>query len=194
MKSQIASTETKLFKKRAPTLYLIIAMKLLKGALFAALAIYLYALSDNDLPAEYQKWLHLLRFNPERKFWSDLATQIGGLTEAKVLWAAVGTLIYSLFAWVEAIGMIFRVSWAGWLAIGESAFFIPIEIFELTRRRQPGEAPVHPYHSWIVLAVLVANIFIVWYLFQNRGRLFRHHHSSHAKSTDENLGSGLAKD
>jgi uncharacterized membrane protein (DUF2068 family) len=59
----------------------------------------------------------------------------------------------------------FRVSWAGWLAIGESAFFIPIEVFELVH---------HP--SWTVAGILGLNIFIVWYLFANRQRLFRHHH------------------
>jgi uncharacterized membrane protein (DUF2068 family) len=52
------------------------------------------------------------------------------------------------------------------MAIGESAFFIPIELYELTR---PGK------FSWIVLVVLVINIVIVWYLFENRHRLFRHH-------------------
>ena len=152
-------------KKRAPTLYLIIAIKLLKGALFVALAIVAYTLSDNDLPAEYQKWLHFLRLNPEKRFWTQLAAQIGGLTEARVLWVAVGTFIYSLFSLVEGIGLIYRVSWAGWLAIGESAFFIPIELFELVHRP-----------SRMVAGILGLNIFIVWYLFQNRHRLFRHHH------------------
>ncbi len=60
-----------------------------------------------------------------------------------------------------------RVSWAGWLAIGESAFFIPIELYELVR---PGK------FSWYLLGVMVINAFIVWYLFQNHHRLFRHHH------------------
>src|SRR5439155_22853729 len=91
---------------------------------------------------------------------------IGELTEANVLWAAAGTLFYSLFSLVEGIGMIFRVSWAGWMAIGESAFFIPIEIYELTR---PGK------FSWFLVSVLVINIIIVCYLFRNRNRLFRHH-------------------
>ena len=159
------STDTDLIRKRAPTLYVIIAIKLLKGALFVALATTAYALSDNDLPVEYQKWLHFLRLNPEKRFWSQLALQVGGLTEARVLWVAVGTFIYSLFSLVEGVGLMFRVSWAGWLAIGESAFFIPIEIFELLH---------HP--SSVVLVVLTLNIFIVWYLFQNRRRLFRHHH------------------
>ena len=161
-------------KKRAPTLYAIIAIKLLKGLLFVTLAIVAYTLSDNNLPVEYQNLLHHLRFNPERKFWADLAVQVGHLTEANVLWAAAGTLVYSLFSLVEGVGLMFRISWAGWLAIGESAFFIPIEIYELVHRTVP-ERP-RPGHTVTVLVILGLNILIVWYLFQNRHRLFRHHH------------------
>src|SRR5690349_15645169 len=157
-------TDTDLIKKPAPTLYVIIAIKLLKGSLFVGLAIVLWTLSDNDLPKEYQSLLHHLRFNPERKFWAELAKQVGQLTEAKVLWAAAGTLVYSLFSLVEGIGLIFRVSWACWMAIGESAFFIPIEVYELVRK--PSE---------MVLVILLINIVIVWYLSNNRHRLFRHH-------------------
>jgi uncharacterized membrane protein (DUF2068 family) len=167
-------TETGQVKKRAPTLYAIIIIKLLKGLLFVTLAIVAYTLSDNDLPAEYQNLLHHLRLNPERKFWADLALQIGQLTEAKVLWTAAGTLVYSLFSLVEGVGLIFRVSWAGWMAIGESAFFIPIEIYELVHRTVP-ERP-RPGHTVTVFVILVINIVIVLYLFQNRQRLFRHHH------------------
>src|SRR5882762_7730929 len=119
--------------KIAPTLYFIIALKIFRGLLFVGLAFTAYILSDNDLPAEYQHWLHIIRANPERKFWADLAIQVGSLTEAKMRLAAVGTLVYSLFSWVEGVGLMFRISWAGWLSIGESAFFIPIEIFELIK-------------------------------------------------------------
>ena len=166
-------TDSELVKKRAPTLYAIIAIKLLKGLLFVTLAVVAYTLSDNDLPAEYKDLLHHLRLNPERKFWADVAAQIGHLTQAKVLWAAAGTLVYSLFSLVEGVGLMFRVSWAGWMAIGESAFFIPIEIYELVRRTAP-ERP-HPGHTVTVLTILAVNVLIVWYLFQNRRRLFRHH-------------------
>lgn len=151
--------------KRAPTLYAIIAFKLLKGLLFVTLAVTAYTLSDNDLPAEYQHALHWLRLNPERKFWSELAVQVGKLTETSVLRVAAGTLIYSLFSLVEGVGLMFRVSWAGWLAIGESAFFIPIEFYELVH---------HP--SRPVFIILVLNVLILWYLLVNRNRLYRHHH------------------
>ena len=36
-------------------------------------------------------------------------------------------MLFSLFPLVEGTGMLFRAGWAGWLAIGESAFFVPIE-------------------------------------------------------------------
>src|SRR5436309_1931970 len=159
------SGDSQVIKKRAPTLYAIIGIKLLKGLLFVGLAIVAYTLSDNDLPAEYRHLLQVLRLNPERRFFTDLAVQIGKITEANVLWVAAGTLMYSLFSLVEGIGLMFRVSWACWMAIGESAFFIPIEVYELVRKP-----------SQMVLVILIINIVIVWYLSKNRHRLFRHHH------------------
>jgi len=171
--------DTELLKKPAPTFFGIITFKLVKGGVFLGLALALYTLSDNDLPQEYkdflakpfiQSVLHALRVHPGNKFFTHLAEQVGQLTEANLLVAAAGSLIYSLFSLVEGTGMIFRASWAGWMAIGESAFFIPIEVYELSR---PGK------FSWFLGAVLVINIIIVWYLFKNRHRLFRHHHFHH---------------
>ena len=138
-------------------------MKLLKGALFVVLAFVAYALSDNNLPYEYGRLLHFLRLNPENKFFSDLAIKVGQLTEVKVLHVAVGTLLYSMFSLVEGFGLMFRVSWAGWMAIGESSFFIPIEIAELMHRM-----------TKTVCVILILNIIIVWYLLKNRQRLFHH--------------------
>ena len=151
-------------KKRAPTLYAIIGIKLLKGLLFLSLALIAYALSDNDLPAELRHRLDQLGVNPERRFFADLAVRVGKITEANVLWVAAGTLVYSLFSLIEGIGLIFRVSWACWMAIGESAFFIPIEVYELVRKP-----------SRMVLVILIINIIIVAYLSKNRHWLFHHH-------------------
>ena len=161
----MGTDDAKPIKKRAPTLYAIIVIKLLKGFLFVALAVTAYNLSDNDLPAELRVVLQHLRLNPESRIWAHLAAQVSQLTETKVLIFAAGLLAYSLFSLVEGVGLIFRISWAGWLAIGESAFFIPIEINHLCR-----------HASLTVFIVLGLNILILWYLYQNRKRLFRHHH------------------
>ena len=151
-------------KKRAPTLYAIILIKLVKGVLFLLLAVGVYTLSDNNLPDEFQRVLKFFHFDPERRFFTDLAERVSLITEAKMVWFARGSFFYSLFSLVEGLGLIFRVPWAGWLAIGESAFFIPIEIFEL----------IHHF-SAALAAILALNVVIVVYLFENRARLFRHH-------------------
>ena len=155
--------------KRAPTLYFIIATKLLKGVLLLLLAFTAYTLSDNDLPEEFRHLLALLHLDPEKKFFNDLAIRIASVTPAGMIKLAGGTVLYSLFSLVEGVGLLFRISWVGWLTIGESAFFIPIEIYELVHR------PFSQRGFYFVLTVLALNVLIVWYLFQNRERLFRHH-------------------
>ena len=158
-------------KKRAPTLYFIIAVKLVKGLLSLVLAFGVYKLAGSDLSDYFDRFVHWVHLDPENRFLTDLGDRIDQITPANVRLWATGTFLYSLFALVEGVGLIFRMPWAGWLAIGESAFFIPIEIYELVRH------PGGEYHrSEVLLVVLVLNIFIVWYLYANRKRLFRHHH------------------
>ena len=159
------SDETPFIKKRAPTLYVIIAIKLGKALLLLLAALGVYSLSDENLPAAFRQLLMFLHLDPEKQFFADLETKIALMSAAKMRMLAGGTVLYSLFSWVEGVGLIFRVSWAGWLAIGESAFFIPIEIYELIHRVTPT-----------IVQVLALNILIVWYQFANRHRLIRHHH------------------
>jgi uncharacterized membrane protein (DUF2068 family) len=151
-------------KQRAPTLYAIIAIKLGKGILLLLVALGVYSLADNDLKGDYQRLLHFVHFDPEGKFFVELGKSIDKITPAKIYWVATGTAFYSLFSLVEGVGLSFRVSWAGWMAICESIFFIPIEVEKL----------IHGF-STTVFIILLINIFIVVYLVNNRHRLFTHH-------------------
>lgn len=175
------ANDAKIPKKRAPTLYLIIIGKLIKSVLLLLLALGVYNLAGADLSDLFDRLVHWVHLDPENRFLSDIGDRIDQMTPANVRWVATGTFLYSLFSLVEGVGLIFRAPWAGWLAIGESAFFIPIEIFELVRRPRPEmldhsrpELLSHPKLD--LLIVLAINVFIVWYLFANRKRLFRHHH------------------
>jgi uncharacterized membrane protein (DUF2068 family) len=167
--------------KRAPTLYLIIAFKLAKGLLAVFLALFLYCQPSTQLPTEYEQLMgrssvkqvfHYLRIHPENKFFMHLTRQIANATDKEVrvavIVAVIGALLWSLFPLTEGIGLLFRVKWAGWLAIVESAFFVPVEIYELVKE-----------FSWFMVEVAIINIFIVWYLYANRERLFHHHHRHH---------------
>ena len=163
--------------RRAPTLYVIIFFKLAKGLLAVFLAAVLYLQPATNLPTEYEELLgqpvvkqtfHYLRIHPENKFFTRLAIQIASVTDAGVRNAAIGALLWALFPLTEGVGLLFRVKWAGWLAIVESAFFVPVEIYELVKE-----------FSWFMVVVAIINVVIVWYLYANRERLFHHHHYAH---------------
>jgi len=151
--------------KRAPTLYFIIAGKLIKGALALILSLIVFKLAGRDLSDMFDSFLQWFHLDPESRFFSEVGDKLDKITPANVRWVGVVTVFYALISLVEGVGLIFRAPWAGWLAIFESAFFIPIEVRELV---------IRPH--WFVFGVLAFNILIVWYLFANRGWLFRHHH------------------
>lgn len=150
--------------KRAPGLYTIIAVKLGKSLLLLGLTVGIYSLIDEDLGDELERFLRFIRVDPEHAFFTHLGERLQSITPAKLSWFASGTLLYGLFLMVESVGLSLRAFWAAWLAIGETAFFIPIEIYDLLG----GFSPT-------VLIILIVNVAMVWYLLRNRNRLFEHH-------------------
>ena len=152
-------------RKPAAGLYTIIAIKLAKGLLLFGLAVGIYSLLGDDLRAGLGRFLRWVRLDPEREFFVTLGEKLEQITPSNIRWIASGTLLYSLLLFVESTGLMWRAWWAGWLAIGETAFFIPIEVYKLVQRP-----------SRTVLVILVINVLIVLYLVRNRHRLFKHHH------------------
>lgn len=157
-------------KRPAPTLYFIAAIKLIKGAVLLLVALGIFALAGKDLQDLFEHVVRSLGFDPENRFFSGIGTWLDQITPHNVRVVASGTFLCGLFLIVLGSGLAFRAKWAIWLAIGESAFFIPIEIFELLPRRN-----VLHHHSVGLLIVLIVNVAIVWYLSKNRERLFQHH-------------------
>jgi uncharacterized membrane protein (DUF2068 family) len=150
--------------QRAPTLYFIIAFKLLKGCLLLLAALVVYNMAGLDLQQQFAQLIQQANLDLESKMFNQFAQWLSSITEANVRMFATGTVLYSIFSFVEGTGLIFRASWAGWMAIGESAFFVPIELYQLLR------GP-----SVTLAIILVVNIVIVWYLYAYRHRLFKHH-------------------
>lgn len=162
-------------KNRAPTLYLIIADKLFKALLSLLVAFGIYRMAGIDILGLFDQMVHWMHFDPENRFLTDIGALIDEVTPANMRWAATGLLFYGLLSLIEGLGLAFRASWANWLTIGESAFFIPIEIFELTRRRLSHSGPEFLSHRRICLLIILAgNVLILWYLSVNRTRLFTH--------------------
>jgi uncharacterized membrane protein (DUF2068 family) len=167
-------------KERAPMLYFIVAIKLIKGVALLLLALGVFSLANKDLSDVFDQFLRWVHLDPERSFFQGIGDWLDTITPTNVRVVASGTFLCGLFLLVLGLGLAFRAKWAIWLAIGESAFFIPIEIFELVRHRRPGALgqprPELFPHPKIGLAIVLAlNVAIVWYLLKNRKRLFRHH-------------------
>jgi uncharacterized membrane protein (DUF2068 family) len=166
--------------KRAPTLYFIVAIKLGKSSLLLIAAISIFLLAHKNLPDMFDQFIRFLHLDPEGRFFNAIGDRLETVTPGNVHVIASWMFLYGLFMMVGGLGLAFRVPWAVWLAIGESAFFIPIEIFELIRNPSPeGAARAHALfaHPKVGLGIVLAvNVLIVWYLYANRQRLFRHHH------------------
>jgi len=166
-------------KERAPTLYFIVAIKLIKGVALLLLALGVFSLANRDLSDVFDQFLRWVHLDPERSFFQGIGDWLDTITPTNVRVVASGTFLCGLFLLVLGLGLAFRAKWAIWLAIGESAFYIPIEIFELIRPHNPGLAD-HPRTALLshpkidLLAVLALNVIIVWYLYANRKRLSRH--------------------
>jgi uncharacterized membrane protein (DUF2068 family) len=166
--------------RKAPTLYFIVAIKLIKGVSLLAGAVSVYVLANKNLPELFDQLIRWMHLDPEGRFFNAVGDQLDTITPRNVHVIASWMFLYGLFLCFGGLGLAFRAPWAVWLAIGESAFFIPIEIFELVRKHIPNpDAPPHPMfpHPKLGLAIVLAiNVLIVAYLFKNRERLFRHHH------------------
>jgi len=149
--------------QRAPTLYGIIAFKLIRGILLLMLAMKVYTMVGHDVRPHFDEAVRRLRLDPETAFFDRLGDRIDAFTPVNVGWAATGALLYGLLSLGEGAGLILRARWAGILVVAESGFFVPLETYELIK---------HP--SLTISLVLALNVAIVLYLHRNRTRLFRH--------------------
>ena len=160
--------DTSFIKRRAPALWIIIGIKLGKALLLILLAAGFFSLIGKDVGDTFDSLLRFVKLDPGHRFFVRLGDQLDKVTPTNLKWLASGSLLYALLLIVEGYGLIRRSWWAVWLAIGESAFFIPLEIFELLDK-----------FTWLMFTVLAVNAFIVAYLIRNRDRLFHHHHPKH---------------
>jgi len=148
---------------RAPTLYAIIAFKVVKGVLLLLAAGVVFSLVGVNLQQEFTRVLQEANLDPGGKLFGDFGRWLQTVSPGNVRLFAAGTVLYSIFSLVEGTGLWLRAAWAGWMAIGESAFFVPVEIYQMLG-----------HFSLFLAAILILNIVIVWYLYANRLRLFTH--------------------
>lgn len=140
-------------RKGSRALWLIAAFKLLKGLGLLILAIGALKLLHKDVAAEMERWINLLRFDPQNHLIRKLLEKIGMVDDRKLKELSIGTFFYSGLLLTEGVGLALRQRWAEYVTIVTTASLLPLEIYEITKRVSTGR-----------IVLLVINIVVVVYL------------------------------
>ena len=147
-------------RKGAPTLGVIVGLKVLTGVVMLMSGFLVWCVRDMNL-ADFQQVLQDANLTPLLATLGSTEVDLGAITPATLRMISLGALVYGVVSLVLGAGLWSRAGWAGWLAIGETAIFVPVEIWDLARQ-----------FSLTITFLLVVNSAILWYLVANRRRLF----------------------
>ena len=139
--------------KGSRALWLIAAFKLVKGLGLLILAIGALNLLHKDVAAEVERWINLLRFDPQNHLIRKLLEKIGMVDDRKLEELSIGTFFYSALLLTEGVGLALRQRWAEYVTIVTTASLLPLEIYEISRRVTTGR-----------IVLLLINIAVVIYL------------------------------
>jgi hypothetical protein len=79
---ETAATEPK--SKRAPTLYFIVGIKIVKGVLLLLVALGVYSLAGRDLQDLFDRFLRWVHLDPEGRFFTAVGERLDNITPANV--------------------------------------------------------------------------------------------------------------
>jgi uncharacterized membrane protein (DUF2068 family) len=147
--------------------------KLVTAVLSLALGFGLFRLFRSDVRASLEVLVRLVRLDPENVFIHAVISRLAGIDRRQLLWIEAGTFYYAILHTIEGIGILRGKRWGGILIILATASLIPLECYEIWRRRSP-----------VRIAALILNLGIVIYLIANRRLL-----SGWGKSEKESGGS-----
>ncbi len=140
-------------------LWLIAAFKLFKGALLFALGIGIIKLLHHGAAVEMERWGDLFRVDPGNVHFQRLVDRVSFLDHRRLKALGAGTFFYSALMFTEGIGLSLAKRWAEYFSVIATAGFLPLEIYELSRRATLAKATVLVINI-AVIVYLVADIYL----------------------------------
>jgi uncharacterized membrane protein (DUF2068 family) len=138
-------------------LRLIALFKLLKGLLLLVVGFGVLRLVHTDTWATAVAWADRLSLDPQNRYVDALLNRLSSVDERTLASIGAGSFVYAALLLTEAVGLWLERPWAEYFTIIVTASFIPLELYELTRR-----------FTMVRLTVLVVNLAIVAYLAAHR--------------------------
>lgn len=156
---KLPTPKRKLKKSTSVALVLIGAYKLVEALALIVVGFGLLRYLHRDISVPVLHWVHVLRMDPDNRYIHRILARVFSVSPRQLRELSVGSFIYAALRLVEGIGLVLRKRWAEYFVIIVTAVFIPLEIYELSRRFTP-----------IRLGLLFANLAIVSYLAWNLRR------------------------
>jgi uncharacterized membrane protein (DUF2068 family) len=127
--------------------------KLLKAASLLIIGFGVLRLLHKDVASVAEHWVEVLRVDPDNRFVHRALLRIFNISPKQLKELSVGTFVYAGIFLTEGTGLLLRKHWAEYMTLISTALFIPLEVYEVWR-----------HFTWLKVAVIVANLLIVWYL------------------------------
>ena len=134
-------------------LRLIALFKLLKGLLLLGVGFSALRLIHADVSVLVSSWADRLNIDPQNRYLGATLSRFLSLEPRTFVAIAAGSFVYAVVLLTEAVGLWFRRRWAEYFTIIVTSSFIPLEIYEVSKRVTGPR-----------LATIVVNVAIVTYL------------------------------
>ena len=140
-------------RERTWTIHLISAEKVIKGTVSVVIAFKLLSMLGQDIHAWAADFVSRHGIDAANHYVHNVLERLTGVGNNQLIEFSTIALIYASLEYTEGIGLWLQKRWAEYLTIIATALFIPVEIYEIYAR-----------FTWVRIAILAINIFIVWYL------------------------------
>ena len=128
-------------------------MKVVKGAVLVAVGIKLLTLLGRDVEQWATDFVTRHGIDIANKYVQTALDKLSGIGNTQLMTFSGVAFAYSSLLFTEGIGLWLQKRWAEYLTAIATSLFIPIEVYEIFEK-----------FTWVRVALLVLNVFIVWYL------------------------------
>lgn len=103
--------------------------ELIKGVLFAVIALGAASLFHRDVEVEAVNLVRVLHLDPAWHFTHALIQASSKLTETRLRLVAIFASLLALIRFAESYGLWQGLAWAKWFAVISAAIYLPLEIY-----------------------------------------------------------------
>jgi len=140
-------------RERTITIHLIAIEKALKAVVLIAISLKLLSLVNQDVHTWATDFVTRHGIDVGNRFVHEALEKLVGISNGQIITFSSVGFLYSAVLLIESIGLWLQKRWAEYLTAISTTLLIPLEIYEIYER-----------FTWVRVAILLINGFIVWYL------------------------------